>query len=183
MKLSHWFYFLSLERDFNRALNYVELAQTNYHAYSNEYAKLLLLSGSELDVVAKLICTKCDPTQNAKNIMDYRSVLTATFPGIHTVKIDIPRYRIASEPWADWGLATPTSPSWWKAYNNVKHKRDQFFSEANQENTLNALCGLLVLLLYHYRDETHLQPYPELFDCGFPSYLVTESRPQLPGMT
>lgn len=183
MKLLHWFYFLSLEHDFVETLNYAELAQANYGAYSNEYAKLLLLSGSELDVVAKLLCAKCAPSQNAMNIMDYRSVLTVAFPGIHTVKIEIPRYRITVEPWADWGLATPTSPSWWKAHTNVKHKRDEFFSEANQENTLNALCGLLAILLYYHKDEKHLQPYPEIFDCGFPSHLVTENRPELPGMT
>jgi hypothetical protein len=51
----------------------------------------------------------------------------------------------------------------------------------NQENALSALCGLLALLLYLFKDEDHLQPYPDLRDHGFPQQIVTEGGKTLPG--
>ena len=49
------------------------------------------------------------------------------------------------QPWISWDPKIAKSPDWWRAYNNVKHERDECFSDANQENTLKALCGLLSL--------------------------------------
>jgi hypothetical protein len=136
-----WYYFLSIEKDFNGTIDFVHLSPANAKAYSNEYAKLILLIGSEVDVIAKRLCKKVSPHKRAKNIDDYRQVITKAFPG----------------------------------------ERDKKFEEANQENTLNALCGLFALLLYLFKDEEHLQPYPDLLDHGFPSYIVTEGGKKLPG--
>ena len=35
---------------------------------------------------------------------------------------------------------------WYQSYNNVKHNRHDNFNEANMENLMNALAGLLCLL-------------------------------------
>jgi hypothetical protein len=178
-----WYYFLSIEKDFARTIDFVHLNLTNFKTYSNEYAKLLLLIGSEVDVIAKRICKKANGNARAENIEDYRKVITTTFRDMHTVEIDIARFALKIRPWADWGNAQPQSPAWWKAYNNVKHERDKNFADANQENALNALCGLCALLLYLFKDEPHLQPYPELLDHGFPNYLVgAGSDKKLPGL-
>jgi hypothetical protein len=181
VSLERWYYFLSIEKDFVGTLDFVHLHPLNARAFSNEYAKLLLLAGSEVDVVAKLLCEKVKPGETAENINDYRAIITAAFPGMHDVEIDIARYSGKLKPWASWDASVAKSPAWWTAYNNVKHERDNNFPEANQENALNSLCGLLALLLYLFKDEGHLQPYPELLDYGFPNYIVTEGGKKLPG--
>jgi len=181
MSLERWYYFLSIEKDFVKTVDFVHLDKANFKAFSNEYAKLLLLVGSEVDVVAKVLCNKVKPGAKAENINDYRVILTAAFNGMHDTEIEIARYLMKLKPWTTWHPAVSKSPTWWTSYNNVKHERDKNFAEADQENTLNALCGLLVLLLYYFKDEKHLQPYPELLDHGFPSYIVTEGGKKLPG--
>src|SRR5882762_1540796 len=102
MSLQPWYYFLSVEKDFIRTLDFVELHASNLKAFSNEYAKLLLLIGSEVDVVAKMLCAKVAPDQKAKNIVDYKTILTAKFVGLHTVEIEIPRYSMSLQPWLRW---------------------------------------------------------------------------------
>jgi hypothetical protein len=160
----------------------VHLDSANEQTYSNEFAKLLLLIGSEVDVVAKMICKNTAPSKSVKNIEDYRDVIVSNFPGMHAVEIEISTYAMKIQPWLSWDPVTSASPRWWKAYNNVKHERDINFTDANQKHTLQALCGLLSLLLYLCKDEAHLQPYPKLLEYGFPSYLVTSSTKILPGV-
>jgi len=55
MDFHPWRYFISIETDFVETLNFVDLDPRNGSAFSNEFAKLLLLIGSEVDVVAKMI--------------------------------------------------------------------------------------------------------------------------------
>ncbi|MBC8037042.1 MAG: hypothetical protein H7X89_07480 [Rhizobiales bacterium] len=181
MSLNRWYYFLSLEQDFLRTIDYVEFDNQNANTFSNEYGKILLLTGSEVDVVAKLVCGKFASGQKAENIEDYRKVITSTFKDFHTISLDISRYNLSIQPWMSWGSVTPTSPNWWGAYNNVKHNRESKFSEANQAHTVHALCGLFGLLLYLFKDEKHPQPYPKFFDHGFPEYIVTRGGRKLPG--
>ena len=176
-----WYYFLSIERDFIRTIDFVHLDAANSKAFSNEYAKLLLLIGSETDVVAKMLCKKIDATKRAENIDDYRSTITTKFSGMHTIEIEIAGFGPKVQPWSSWHPTIGKSPDWWKAYNNVKHERDKNFPDANQVNTLQALCGLFALHLYLQIDEPHLQPYPELVNYGFPNYLVTKGGKKPPG--
>jgi hypothetical protein len=182
MSFQPWYYFLSVEKDFVRTIDFVELHASNAKAFSNEYAKLLLLLGSEVDVVAKMLCAKIALGQKAENIGDYKTLLTTKFVGLHTVEIEIPRYSLKLQPWLSWDPNVSKSPGWWTAYNNVKHERDKNYPDANQENTVSALCGLLALLLYFYKDEQHLQPYPDLLNYGFPESIVTEGGKPLPGV-
>ena len=145
MDLSPWHYFLSLERDFERSINYVELASSNGNTFSNEFAKLLLLVGSEVDVVAKALCRAVNPNSAASNITQYRDTITSAFQGMYEIEIDVPRYQLSYRPWVSWGQPEPISPDWWKAYNAVKHDRVQCFHQANLNNTVQALTGLSLI--------------------------------------
>jgi hypothetical protein len=49
------------------------------------------------------------------------------------------------KPFDNWHQNTP-SLSWYKAYNTVKHNRDEKFSEASFENTVASLAGLFLAL-------------------------------------
>lgn len=180
MDFQPWHYFLTIERDFIKTLDFVEFHPDNDNTYSNEFAKLMLLIGSEVDVVAKMVCKCVNPKRDPQNIESYREIICGRYHKLHTMKIEVTRYARNIKPWLSWGTSTPESPEWWKAYNKVKHQRDQHFSKASLKNTSDALCGLLVLLLYYYKGEEHLQPYPDLFNDRFPDILVMGRTRHLP---
>ena len=168
----HWNYFLALERDLEAASRYVEFCAANFETYSIEFAHLLLSSASEVDTIAKCICTILDPSAKADNINKYREVIKAaaeneTFPArvkgkevaipigvkerLSDIKICIPRYNIVCTPWKSW--AEDKNPEWWTSYNKVKHERNLHFNKATLRNVLNALAGLLAVNYLYCRVE------------------------------
>src|SRR5208283_5176357 len=126
-----------------------------------------------IDVVAKQLCLRFDPSSKADNINSYRTAILAKLPDLPSVRVDLPRYVISFSPWKDWTVGK--NPAWWGGYNDVKHKRHVHFHKANLENVLNALAGLYVLVGYLYGNELashQLRPTPDLvrFDT---KYLVS----------
>lgn len=182
MDMQPWRYFLSLERDLIETANFVEPSPANALAFSFVFVKLILLVGSEVDVVAKMLCSDINPTAASKNIVDYRTMLTAEFPGIQKIEITVPRYGMTLRPWATWEPSIAKSPIWWTAYNDVKHERHANLPAANQDNVFHAFSGLLAMLLYLYRRRKDFDPAPELFYFEGLAQNVTYSRPlRLPG--
>ena len=55
-KLNHWRYFLSLEADLVDTLRYVEHTAEQKGVYSFEFARLLMLTCAEIEVVLKVAC-------------------------------------------------------------------------------------------------------------------------------
>lgn len=165
----HWNYFLALEDDIVRLARYLEPTTDNFDAYSLELARILFTASSEVDVVAKQLCQKLNPDSAADRITAYMNEITAVFPEIVQAEANIPKFGLTLNPWEQWGLQN--SPLWWKAYNNVKHKRHTHFQEANLKHALNAVAALFLLLLYFYTDEGEhglLSPDPILFRAGHP---------------
>jgi hypothetical protein len=163
-KLIHWNYFLSIEEDVDRLARFIEFTTNNFSAYSVEMARILFAAASEVDVVAKLLCSKVVPAQRPGNMEDYKNILNAYFLKIKDLQVFITRYGLTLTPWDEW--QRNENPFWWKAYNKVKHERSQHFHEANLKNTLNAVSGLYLFLLYYYEkemDEGNLKPCPKLF--------------------
>ena len=162
--LVHWNYFLVFDSDAEKSSRYIEFTSDNFKTYSIELVRLLLSVASEVDVVAKLLCSKVDPTAKAKNMDDYRNILNPKFSKIRDMKILIPRYGLELIPWDKW--KNDKSPDWWSDHNAVKHQRDINFKKACLINTLNSISGLFCLLLYYYKDEAEngaLIPNPNLF--------------------
>ncbi len=163
-KLVHWNYFLAFDSDAEKLSRYIEFTTDNFEAYSIELVRLLLSAASEVDVVAKLLCSKVNPDAKAESIDNYRKILNPALPKIKDMKIRIPRYGLELIPWDNW--KTNKTPDWWSNYNAVKHQRDKNFKQANLKNTLNSISGLFCLLLYYYKDEAekgNLIPTPNLF--------------------
>jgi len=162
--LLHWNYFLALESDVERLSRFVEFTSNNFGTYSIEMAHLFLAAASEVDVVAKQLCSRLDGTANAANINQYRDVLRRCLPEMESSLITIPRYGLELNPWNNW-LDNET-PDWWRAHNKVKHQRDEHFALANLKNMLNAMAGLFLLVLYYYRSigsDRSIDPPPNLF--------------------
>ncbi len=142
----HWNYYLALEHDMEVVSRYVEFCEPNFSVYSIELAHLLFAAASEVDVVAKLLCSELAPDARRKNIDDYRRVIVPNVHGLTNTVVRVPRFGLHFRPWERW--AGDENPLWWASYNNVKHERNVHFSEATLKNALNAL-GALQILTFH----------------------------------
>jgi len=149
----HWRYFLTLEQDFERTTRFVEPVAANFSTFSIEFARLLLATCSEIDVVAKVFCQAFNATPMPSKIDGYRVAISSQFPQFHTLKVELPRFAIDFQPWLSWGSGT--NPSWWTDHNKVKHERHEHFARARLEASLHALGGLYALLLYLYREDLY----------------------------
>ena len=131
-----------------------------------ELASILLSAGSEVDVVSKQVCRTINPKTKARTIAHYGAQIGAALTEVGNYEVIMPRHGLALRPWDSWAGKGRRSPVWWKAYNNVKHRRHTHYQEANLKNTLNAVAGLFVLTLFLYRDLAsggRLAPNPAIF--------------------
>ena len=162
-KLLHWNYFLVLESDLENLSRYIEFTKDNYKTYSQEMARLLLSAGSEVDVVLKGLCKKNDSRFKGETIDKYRVFLYPKYPKMCKLKVRLPRFGLDISPWDNWQY--DKTPDWWRAYNLVKHNRDEHYNLANLKNTIDSLAGLFLAVLYFYKDEAEegkLIPDPKL---------------------
>ena len=90
MKLPHWQYFISLESSLNESTRYVELSEANFPTFSIEYARILLSTAAEVDVVCKLLCERIAPATQVGNMDEYRNVMLTCYPNFPGIKIQVP---------------------------------------------------------------------------------------------
>lgn len=150
----NWNYFKSLAKQFQQTEQFVDHAMDisgnlkNGKTFSNEFAKLLLLSASEFEVIAKALCAESgNPVNDKANIKEITKTILSIYPNITNTKISTP-YQII-EPLALWSTNNQNlGISWWHAYNKIKHDRTHNFEVANLINCLEAFASLMVLELY-----------------------------------
>jgi len=150
--LTHWNYFLALEKDLENLSRYIEFSQSNFECHSLEIARILLASASEVDVITKQLCKNLNPSSPAENIHQYRDEILTVYTKIPDFKVTIPRFGLDLTPWSNWKHPNGV-PTWWTANNKVKHQRNTDFHKANLQNVLNSVSGLFVILLYFYKEE------------------------------
>jgi hypothetical protein len=164
--IPHWNYLLAIERDLAEVSRYVEFDLRNFKCFSIELAKILLSTGAETDVVCKQICRVIDPNSAADDIHKYRDQIKLAYPKIPQFTVTLPRFGLTLHPWDEWNKSNGI-PFWWTGYNKVKHNRDSHYDRANLQNVLNAVAGLLAVVLYLYREQAELaelDPLPELLN-------------------
>ena len=152
---AHWNYFLCLEDDIERLSRWIEFSSENESVYSIELVRLLMTAAAEVDVVAKALCKLIDPKAKAESINSYQSVLMLAVPTLAKASVDLPRYGLRFQPWLNW-KRPKTPPEWWSGNNKVKHHRSEHFKQGNLRNVLNAVAGLLLLLLLYYGESQRL---------------------------
>jgi hypothetical protein len=164
----HWSYLLSIERELEQLSRYIEFDERNFQTFGIEIARLLLACGAETDVVCKQICLGLNPTSTAGSIHPYRNELLAAFPALPGFEVTLPRFGLQLHPWDEWSQPDGV-PHWWTAYNKTKHERHAEYRRANLKNTLNAVAGLFVMVLYLYREKAvrgELVPSTQLLRVG-----------------
>ena len=145
----HWNYFLALEQDLENLSRFIEFSSDNLATYSIELTHLLLSASSEVDVVAKQLCSLVNANESYDNINDYAQTIKALIPTFIDEEISIDRFGLRFKPWDSW-LGTG-NPNWWRSYNKVKHQRNNYFKEANLQHTINAVGALLITVIYYYK--------------------------------
>lgn len=162
----YWKQFLMIEKEFRKSLQFISLAVDNLDSYSDFYAKILLQIGSEIDVVAKILCKEINAGNVAENIKDYSKELLQAFPELEYVSVQCNDITVI--PWKDWSVSTPT---WWLVYNGVKHNRGMIktyegitkenYKFASMKNIVSSLAGLYLLELYLYNQVIDANPHTD----------------------
>ena len=152
-KKIYWKNFLSIEEEFLQTEKFVAFDVVNYKTYSSNYLKLLLEIGSEVDILAKLLCSVAYGKENVNTIVDYRDCILSSSPEFE--RIYVVSEDLKEMPWENWSVQ---APNWWTAYNKIKHERfgdgniggifQSYYKFANLENVSKALMGLYQLEIY-----------------------------------
>ena len=93
---NHWKYYLMLEKRFVESIEFVELHEDNFDAFSNGYALLIQAIGAELDTVFKEFCGFT--TTGRKTIADYAQYILTHTQDIKNQKISVQEYDIEIQP-------------------------------------------------------------------------------------
>ena len=93
---NHWKYYLMLEKRFVESIEFVELHEDNFDAFSNGYALLIQAIGAELDTVFKEFCGF--NTTDRKTVADYAQYILTNTPDIKNQKISVQEYDIEIQP-------------------------------------------------------------------------------------
>ena len=142
-------------RDLYDIFNYIEPHDDNKKTFSHRIYELFLRTVTEFESNCRGILKANDYTSNIKKlkIKDY-------FKISHVARLS--EYKVSFERWipyreykpfAVWENVEYVPLSWYQSYNKIKHNRFINFSEANLENLMNAIAGLLCILHAQYGDE------------------------------
>lgn len=143
----YWSYYLSIESMLQKTSQYVSHSEKNQNTYSDEFAKIILLSCSEIDSLLKTVCKhkKIYSEEKYYNMLVYSKALIE-------VK-DIKDFAFSTDPMTSInessiivfpfkGLDTKEKNaglSWWSDYQKLKHNR---LENAELGNLHNATCAL-----------------------------------------
>jgi hypothetical protein len=178
--LHYWQYFAAIERDLAATSQFVEFCSENMAVHSIEFAKILLTAGSEIDVLAKVLCREHDLAISPDNINGYRKAIVPKFPEFAFLEICMPRFGLSLRPWRTWHDGK--NPTWWQDYNTVKHRRHENFQLASLGSAMNAVAGLFTLVCYICNKELRAStalPWPQILslDASLNSRIRNDLRP------
>ncbi len=154
----HWHKYLYLESKLVKVSRYILIDTDNFQTYSEELADLLVLLGNEVDtffremvncpnIISYIACTDLK-IKKILNIDDFKLIFEPFYELSHNL-VEV-QHGLGNEfsliPFSNFKEETPT---WWTAYNKIKHEHYDNLHKANLENVLNCLAGLFVLNALH----------------------------------
>lgn len=176
--------FLLIQSDLQRLFEYIEPADQNLQTYSYRIHELFMRCCIEVEANFKAILKENtfnpvdknnDPRpENFWKISDYKRINKSHH--LSSYKIHIPIWSGGSkqiEPFTDWNIPNNDTLSWYTAYNQSKHDRQNQFPQANFENLLNAVSGLLVVLSSQFGTQS-FSPGSQGLGFRTDSYYLTE---------
>ena len=177
--------------ELNDVFKVVAPSKENYKSYGNSIRNIIVLACTEIDsmmhnvLVRNGYCT--DDYHTSMN--DYRLLNEAMM--LNEFSLSFSDYNTLGEftPFKDWA-SKGGSLSWYNAYNHIKHRRQENYTEANLENAINAVMGFAAILIAQYGRENNLwkrkianniiikkRPYWKLEDYYIPFTVSVKSKP------
>jgi hypothetical protein len=130
-------------------LLFIEPSEDGLRSFSHKIRDLLILSCTEVENQWRSLLNKANYRPiNGRTFttQDYVKLKPVTF--LHEYEIGLRNYDSfkPSRPFADWDASNPTqSLTWYNAYNQTKHNRDQHFSSANLQAAIDAVAANIIL--------------------------------------
>lgn len=128
----------------------------NMKVFGNAIRNVLILSCTEVDSLMKSVLNGNGYIVDRPNMNDYRQLITPMKLSDYTLSFRYINEVGGNTPFGEWEpKENSKSPSWYKAYNDVKHDRINNFKEANLRNAIEATLGFATMLIatYGYRNE------------------------------
>jgi len=179
-----WAAYKAIEEDMLRIAEYIPLETQQYEVYSFKLADIIFRSCSHIESLLKDVIRNQDfsdhPNQQkikkSKEILeeaeeskkkkkwltidDYREIF-ADYLNLAPIEVTIRRNNDIKRPFEKFKNPDPNhkTPTWWQAYNKLKHDFYSEVEEGNLENALLSLSALFVLnckIPLHFKLEEHI---------------------------
>lgn len=136
--------------DLYTLFNYVEPNDSNLNVFSHRIYELFLRTATEVESNFKgiLVANNYQPHNRGNLNISNDYFKLANVLKLSEYGVTFKRWNSNNifKPFATWNTNSYTPLPWYQSYNKVKHNRQDNFHEANMENLMNALAGLLCLL-------------------------------------
>lgn len=152
--------YINIEKELRNIFNYIEPDEKNKNTFSLELYNLFIRACTEVELNCKEILEANDAKPiNGKefNMKDYAKLEKSSLLSKYSVVFPHWRQRNAVtkkseyvkkvfKPFKNFDASIKKELEWYKSYNKVKHNREKYMEEANLQNCMNAVAGILVLL-------------------------------------
>ena len=146
-------WYLNLENRFLQITDIIPLnSKLNLtRAKSPRLVPIILESASIIDSIFQILFPMRKVRRNKKgkkiepNIADFCRELEPILKLSQTSSLVLSSPPFVMTPFDNWSESN--APTWWHAYNNIKHNRIEHSQKASMVNTLNAMCGLQQLMV------------------------------------
>ncbi|MBI9056040.1 MAG: hypothetical protein JEY96_19620 [Bacteroidales bacterium] len=130
-------------------LLFIEPSFDGLKAYSHKIRDLLILACTEVENQLRSLLNRAN-----YNPLNRRMYTTQDYVKLNSVAY-LDEYEIGlrnysnfspSKPFSNWDVSNPTkSLTWYNAYNETKHNRDQYFSSANLQAAIDAVAANIII--------------------------------------
>lgn len=127
---------------------YIEPTKSNQNIFGHKVRELLLLSCMEVESGWTAILRANDyPVNNRLSTNDYVKLLDPLFLSRYEVQFSMYPEIGRVSPFKHWTRSQPTqSISWYNAYNNTKHNREDNFHASTLEHAISSVAAVAIML-------------------------------------
>ncbi len=174
--------FVLIQNDLKKLFEYIEPDDNNFLTYSYRIHELFIRTCIEIEanfkaILKENIYSPKDKSakirkENTWNIFDFNKIEITHH--LSSYKVLVPIWNgnhSVFQPFKEW--KDKTSLSWYTAYNRSKHNRQSEFSQANFNNLINAITGLLIVLSSQFGRQD-FSPSDPLYSSGSNGYYSFE---------
>jgi hypothetical protein len=173
-----WYIYERHEKKVANAIRYTAIDPKNLKSWGEEYADMLRSIGDDVDScfreMAKCVYRGCGcsgllsssvrsrlavrrkKTLSRWDITDYKDIFEPIYQ-LSQNSVSVPFGLRGIPPLSPFlTFASGGTPTWWRAYNHIKHDYYVSMDKGKLQNVLSALAGLLILNLLHKCSQYYL---------------------------